>query len=547
MKKKIWILLLSTAAYCTGFGQTLADAIKDYQYERYQSAETKLKELTSREPEQALHWYWLIRTALAQDDTVKASSYFTGLPASIQDQPMSKITHACLSLFKGDSLQAQRLFTEALGTSRKKNPLVQLAIAEANIDAPQGNLYYALDLLTEAARKERKNAAIYMATGDAYRKMYNGSESFRNYQEAAELDKSNPVAYYKMGKIYQTQNNEAVFTEYYDKAIKADPSFGPVYFQLYLASYYKDVNKALGYLQNYISNSDPNIKNDYLLTDLYFVSKKYTDAIQKANELITVTGNKPKPRIYKLLAYSYDAENNNPMAEESLKKYFSAENDSNYAASDFELMAKISTAKKEEAEAAIWYEKAVQVEKETAKKTAIVKKLTQFYKSQKLYDKQAYWYQQLYQLDSTSLNNVDIFSWGVANYNAQLYPMADSVFAIYEKKYPEQSFGYYWRARSNAAMDTAMETGIAIPHYEDLIRVGMKDSANATTKKWLIQAYGYIAAFKVNKEKKYDDALSCYDKILELDPGNNDAEKYKAILEKMMEAQPSAAETPKGK
>jgi tetratricopeptide (TPR) repeat protein len=320
-----------------------------------------------------------------------------------------------------------------------------------------------------------------------------------------------------------------------------------VYYQLYLASYYKDVNKALGYLQNYITHSDPDIKNDYLLTDLYYVSKKYTEAIQKANELITATANKPKPRIYKLLAYSYDAENNNQLAEESLKKYFSAENDSNYVASDFELMAKISTAKKEEAEAAIWYEKAVQVEKETAKKTAVVKKLAQFYKTQKAYNKQAYWYQQLYQLDSTSLNNVDIFSWGVANYNAQQYPMADSVFAIYEKKYPEQSFGYYWRARSNAAMDTAMETGIAIPHYEDLIKVGMKDSSNATTKKWLIQAYGYIAAFKVNKEKKYDDALSCYDKILELDPGNNDAEKYKAILEKMMEAQPSAAETPKGK
>lgn len=547
MKKKIWILLLSSAAYCTGFGQTLADAIKDYQYERYQSAETKLKELTSHEPEQVLYWYWLIRTALAQDDMVKASSYFTRLPASIQHQPMATITHACLSLFKGDSLQAQRLFTEVLGTFRKKNPLVQLAIAEANIDAPHGNLYYALDLLTEAARKERKSAAIYMATGDAYRKLYNGSEAFRNYQEAAELDNSNPVAYYKMGKIYQTQNNEAVFTEYYDKAIKADPSFGPVYFQLYLASYYKDVNKALGYLQNYISNSDPNIKNDYLLTDLYFVSKKYTDAIQKAKELIIATGNKPKPRIYKLLAYSYDAENNNQMAEESLKKYFAAENDTNYAASDFELMAKISTAKKEETDAAIWYEKAVQLEKETVNKTAIIKKLTQFYKSQKLYDKQAYWYQQLYHLDSTSLNNVDIFNWGVANYNAQLYPMADSVFAIYEEKYPEQSFGYYWRARSNAAMDTAMETGIAIPHYEDLIRVGIKDSSNATTKKWLIQAYGYIAAFKVNREKKYDDALTCYDKILELDPGNNDAEKYKAILEKMIEAQPSSAETPKGK
>ena len=40
---------------------------------------------------------------------------------------------------------------------------------------------------------------------------------------------------------------------------------------------------------------------------------------------------------------------------------------------------------------------------------------------------------------------------------------------------------------------------------------------------------------KVNKEKLYKDALTCYDKILSLDPGNNDAEKYKSILEKIME------------
>lgn len=532
-------MTLCGGMYMQSNSQSLADAVKDYRYERYQRAEQTLQQLTKQEPAQISNWYWLVRTELGKNDVQKASSVLSTIPADLNGQPYYKIIEGSIALAKGDTVTAKNDFEAAIGTGRKKDALVQIAVAEAEIGADKGNLQYAMDLLTEATRKEKKNPALYIAMGDAYRKLYNGSEAFRNYQQAAELDSKDPVVFYKIGKIYQTQNNEPVFTEYYSKAIEADPDYGPVYYQLYLAAYYKDVNKAMEYLQKYIAHTDPDIKNKYLLTDLYYVSKKYNEAINEANQLVTAEGKEAKPRIYKLLAYSYDALNNNNAAEENMKKYFAAENDTNYAAKDFELMGSIAEKKKQITDAATWYEKAAMMEKDSIQKADIARKLSSFYKAQKLYDKQAHWMGELYTLAPAKLTNVDIFSWGVANYNAHDYKMADSVFAIYEEKYPDQSFGYYWRARSNAAMDTAMETGIAIPHYEELIKVGMKDSANANTRKWLIQAYGYIAAFKVNKEKQYNDALECYDKILQLDPGNNDAEKYKGILEKMIETKPA--------
>ena len=288
-------------------------------------------------------------------------------------------------------------------------------------------------------------------------------------------------------------------------------------------------------MDKFIALSDPGVKNNYLLTDQYFVSRKYNEAISEAKKIISIESAKTKPRIYKLLAFSYDALKDGRNAEENLKLYFEKADDSLYTPDDFELMAKIAETNKEDSMVSIWYEKALTLQPDPKKKADIVKKIIAVDKKLKLYDKQAYWFGQL-RLLPAEMSNVDIFNWGVANYNAKDYVAADSVFGIYATKYPEQSFGYYWRARSNAAMDTAMETGIAIPHYENLIRVASKDSLNANNKKWLIQAYGYIAAFKVNTEKKYDDALVYYDKILQLDPGNNDAEKYKEILEKMIES-----------
>ena len=93
------------------------------------------------------------------------------------------------------------------------------------------------------------------------------------------------------------------------------------------------------------------------------------------------------------------------------------------------------------------------------------------------------------------------------------------------------------RARSNALLDSTMESGIAIPHYNKLIEVLEKDTSNATNKKWLVEAYGYVAAYETNKEKDYDTAIEYLEKVLTIDPANKDAQRYLSILEKNKDAQ----------
>ena len=109
------------------------------------------------------------------------------------------------------------------------------------------------------------------------------------------------------------------------------------------------------------------------------------------------------------------------------------------------------------------------------------------------------------------------------------------MFGLYIHKYPEQAFGYYWRARANASLDSTMEKGLAIPWYTQLINIIEKDSANAsnkTNKKWMIEGYGYLAAYETNEAKDYKTAIEHLQKILQLDPANKDAQQYLTVLEK---------------
>lgn len=71
-------------------------------------------------------------------------------------------------------------------------------------------------------------------------------------------------------------------------------------------------------------------------------------------------------------------------------------------------------------------------------------------------------------------NNIDLFNWGLAHYRAKEYLQTDSVFGLYTTRYPEDIYGYYWRAQASAAIDTSMTNALAIPYYNKVVEIGEK-------------------------------------------------------------------------
>jgi tetratricopeptide (TPR) repeat protein len=530
--KKTALFFLSIFASFILCAQSLDEARQLLIHERYTSANQVLHQALKNDPANAEAWYLLTQVYLQQNKQKEIKDSLMKAPADVVNQPMGAVAMGHVLLKNNEVPEATKYFDAALKETRHKNPAVLQAVAKAHYDAEAGNANYGVELVNKAIKRDKRNPALYNLLGDLYRKLGNGSASYRAYEQALEIDPNNAVAKYKLGKIFISQNNPDFYLKYFKEAVAADPSYAPALYELYYYYYFRDVNVAMDYLKKYIQASDYDLKNEYMMTDLLYASRKYQEAIESAKTFISKHGEKAEPRLYKLIAYSYKELKQPENALTYMNRYFTEAADSNYVVKDYEAMAEIYAALENKKDsAAHYYIKASELAPNDTLRADYYKKLAGLYKELKDYKNEAEWLGKYYAI-SPGTSNVDLFNWGVAHYMAKEYAQADSVFGVYEEKYPEQRFGYYWRARSNAALDSTMEKGLAIPHYLNVIRISEQDTTDATNKKRLIEAYGYLAAYKANTEKDFPTAVSYFEKLLALDPTNEDAKKYIEILKK---------------
>ncbi|HEX6848168.1 MAG TPA: tetratricopeptide repeat protein [Chitinophagaceae bacterium] len=526
MKKIVLIPILLMAVW--SFGQKVDDAKRFLYYERFESAKKQLHQLLRNDPVNAEAWYLLADAYQSSGRPVTDTLQMA--PDNVKDEPFYLVALGSSYLYNNNAIDAERYFNEALEKTKYKNAGIILAVANAKIKNKPGDANQVIELINRVLRKHKHNAAMYVALGKAYRKLNNGSQAFLYFKQAIEMDKNYAEPYYLTGMIFRTQNNAELYLEYFNNAIAADINYAPAYYQLYHHYYFRNVNTARTYLEKFISLSDHDIQNDYNFTDILYLTGDYKAAIAHANKLIEKEKSNLPARIYKLIAYSNHEIGNNDESFKFIHKYFSEVRDSNIIARDFILLADLYAERKEMDSAIFFYSVGVALERDTAALVKYYRTLADLSKELKDYNARAMWLGKYYNNNPKS-TNVDLFNWGLAYYQAENFEKADSVFGIYSQRYPEQDFGYYWQARSNAAIDSLMEKGLAVPHYLKVVEIGEKDST-ANSKKHLIEAYGYLATYQANQIKDYDTAITYFEKILTLDPDNDQVKKYLEVLQK---------------
>ncbi|MGC4038359.1 MAG: hypothetical protein QM764_20515 [Chitinophagaceae bacterium] len=530
--KLLLIIFLVTGNYVNA--QSLELGKKQLYYGRLVSAVASFREAIRQDPQNGEGWFNLVKAYFLLGQPGKGCDTLLKAPVTVSEDPFFRVAEGLRFLHNNSRDQAISYFDNILKAAGKRSVELIPAIAWIQINSPEGDADYAIGRIQSVMKKKRHNPELLVLLGDAWRKKANGSEAFKAYQEAVNEDPAYAAAYFKMGQIFLSQKNVPVYTDYFQKAVTADPEFSPAWYRLYIYQFSRNPDKAMSCYANYLQNADYSVQNIYDMTDLLYLTGQYDSAISHANSILRSQRDSSRPRIYKLIAYSYAGKRDTLHALTMMQTYFENETDSNLIAKDYEALSSFHMSiPGHDSLAAVALSKATALEKDSTILWADYKKLAEMAKVRRDYNAQAFWLGK-YCRSNPAASNLDLFYWGIANYRIEDYRMADSVFGLYIQKFPAQSFGYYWQAKSKALQDTGMVLGLAVPVYEKLIEVLNGNPADENYKKWITEAYGYLAAYAVNSRKDYPSAMEYFRRLLAIDPDNALAKKYVDMLDKRM-------------
>jgi tetratricopeptide (TPR) repeat protein len=515
--------------------QTVQEAKKFIYYGRTQSAKDALEKVVAGNPADVEAVYLLSQVNLAQNNIQGARSVLSkGMEGANGSNPLLLVGMGHVELREGKVNDARQRFETAISLSKGKDVAVLNAIGKANLEKA-GDAPYAIEKLKMATQiKGFKEPDVYITMGDAYRKLLDGGGAVSSYQNALTVDPKYAAAKYKIAKVYLTQGNDQkdVFLRNFDEAIAMDPNYAPVYYDLYVYHFLRDVYKSTTYFNMYKPLADKGPALDYEEASLKFASGDFKGAIAKADELLVSQGANADNRLFRLKGYSYDKMGDSLNAVKELETFFEKATPDQIIPDNYLTLA-INSAKFPDRQEKVdkYFQMAIDADTSVPNKIDFTRRAAEFFKKAGNQPKAAEWYTRVLYINPNP-GKVDIYNAGIENFRVPEYQRADSIFNMYKTKYPDEVYGHYWSFRSLSAIDSTMEAGLAIPDCMRFIEIAETDKVK--NKNTLITAYGYMAGYNANIKKDFATAISYLDKIIVVDPTNPDAVKNKEILQKAM-------------
>jgi tetratricopeptide (TPR) repeat protein len=304
MKKTLFIL---AAVILSGFihAQTLQEALKKTDNERFDLAAADYRALIAREPSKGEYYFYFGENYYKNDDLDSAQIFYAKGAEINATNPLNYVGLGKVLLAQGKEKEARSQFFKATTLGANKNAEALRKIAEAWLITPIKNPDEALSLANAAIKIDPKNPENYILLGDAQleKNPTDGSGPVKSYQMATSLNPRNPKGILREGKLYQRGRNYPLALDYYKKAIALDPNFAPAYreiAELYslAAQPAKSIENWKKYLE--LNNSD---YARYRFMSALFQNRQYAEAISEYENL--KKANFSNLYLERLAAYSY--------------------------------------------------------------------------------------------------------------------------------------------------------------------------------------------------------------------------------------------------
>ena len=551
--KKILITVCTAFMLADLNAQTIQDGINHLYADRFKNAEQIFQKILATNPNVAEATYWLGQTYLDMDNNQAARQLYDKALAANGNNPLIMVGKGHVLLLDKKKDEARQMFESAitLSTTKKgEDPIILNAIGRANVDAKEGNMDYAVQVLEKALQRDPKNADIALNLGNAYRKrdVGVGGKAYENYKLATELNPRFAYPWVRIAKIYETQKQWDLVLDNLNKAVQVDPNFSLAYYELFFYYFFakQDYAMAEQMLQKYIGSrpSEDQWEHDYLAAQLCWARKDYNCAVTKAESVKATMGANVKPRVLKLLAYSYLGKNDFATAKKYVDEFFAKEKEG-FVGPDYQLKVDIYSG------AGVPCDQLYTVYMEGAAADTVLQsridylgKAADYFKSKncKLQeaDMRMAWFNARGNASPTYLVN-----FGILYLQADELLKADSVFAKYISLAPDSIYGYDWKGRVNFTIDTTMTKE---PYATEFVSNYQKTLDIALTDKMRYKGQGtraalYLAGYYNNVRSNRDSAYTYVLKGLEIDSTNAQLQGIKKIFD----SQPKSNQKPSGK
>ena len=242
-------------------------------------------------------------------------------------------------------------------------------------------------------------------------------------------------------------------------------------------------------------------------------------------------------------AYSYDKLGDSLNAKKYFDEFFSKVNPDKIGPKDYATYGKILLKfPGNDSLASVYIDKAITLDTVPANKLDYIRSTAESLIAAQKYNDAGKWYAKILNLKK-DYGKVDLYYAGYNYYRGGNYQASDSIFGLYQQKYPEDIFGWYMGARAKEGIDSTGANGLAMPDYEKVISIADTSAEKDKVKTNEITAYRYMVAYYYNVKHDKQATIDWNKKILVLDP--TDAQAIQN--EKALTAEPAKPSKPVAK